>query len=138
MRANETLSEVKSQFSDGNRDVLMNVLSPQKCWSAFKPAVFGSSSSLPLLVSEGGGLMCKSVGKVDQLSDHFDSMESREAVDLPLTCDSFPSLSTFAIRSREVRHLLLDLDPCGGSGPLGMFPLFLKRTSDVMAPVVLV
>ena len=29
---------------------------------------------------------------------------------------------------------MLDLDPCGGTDPLGMFPLFLKRTADVMAP----
>ena len=34
----------------------------------------------------------------------------------------------------EVRRLLLDLDPYGGTGPFGMFPLFLKRTADVMAP----
>ena len=33
-----------------------------------------------------------------------------------------------------MRHLLLDLDPYGGTDPLGMFPLFLKRTADVMAP----
>ena len=37
-------------------------------------------------------------------------------------------------RSSEVRCLLLDLDPYGGTDPLGMFPLFLKRTADVMAP----
>ena len=42
--------------------------------------------------------------------------------------------STFAFRSSEVRRLLLDLDPYGGADPLGMFPLFLKRTADVMAP----
>ena len=64
----------------------------------------------------------------------FNSKQSREAVDLPLTCHSSPSLTTFAIRSREVRHLLLDLDPYGGTDPLGMFPLFIKRTADVMAP----
>ena len=29
---------------------------------------------------------------------------------------------------------MLDLDPYGGSDPLGMFPLFLKRTADVLAP----
>ena len=29
---------------------------------------------------------------------------------------------------------LLDLDPYGGTDPLGMFPLFVKRTADVMAP----
>ena len=35
-----------------------------------------------------------------------------------------------------MRRLLLDLDPYGGTDPLGMFPLFLKRTADVMAPRV--
>ena len=74
------------------------------------------------------------VGKADLLSDHFDSKQSREAVDLPLTCHPSLSLTTFAFRSSEVRHLLLDLDPYGGTDPLGMFPLFLKRTADVMAP----
>ena len=29
---------------------------------------------------------------------------------------------------------MLDLDPYGGTDPLGMFPLFLKRAADVMAP----
>ena len=36
--------------------------------------------------------------------------------------------------SSEVRRLLLDLDPYCGTDPLGMFPLFLKRTADVMTP----
>ena len=34
-----------------------------------------------------------------------------------------------------MRRLLLYLDPCGGTDPLAMFPLFLKRTADVMAVV---
>ena len=33
-----------------------------------------------------------------------------------------------------MRRLLLDLDPYSGTDPLGMFPLFLKRTADIMAP----
>ena len=32
-----------------------------------------------------------------------------------------------------MRRLLLDLDPYGGTDQFGMFPLFLKRTADVMA-----
>ena len=134
MRANETNSEAKRKFSDRNRDVLMNVQSPHKWWSTLKPAVFCSSSSLPPLVNEGGGLVCESVGKADLLSDHFDSKQSREAVDLTLTCHPSPCLTTFAFRSSDVRRLLLDLDPYGGTDPLGTFPLFLKRTADVMAP----
>ena len=79
---------------------------------------------MPPLVSEGGGLVCELVGKADPLSDHFNSKQSREAVDLPLACHPSPSLTTFAFRSRDVRRLLLDLDPYGGTDPLGMFPLF--------------
>ena len=109
MRANETYSEANRQFSDRNMDVLMNVQSPHKWWSTLKSAVFGSSSSLPPHVSEGGGLLCESVGTADLLSDHFDSKQSMEAVDLPLTCHPSPSFTTFAVRYREVRRLLLDL-----------------------------
>ena len=110
VRANETYSEAKLQFSDKNRYVPMNVQSPHKRWSTLKSKV-GSSSSLPPLVREGGGLMCESVGKADLLSDYFDSKQSREAVDLRLICHPSPSFTTFAFRSSEVRRLLLDLDP---------------------------
>ena len=33
-----------------------------------------------------------------------------------------------------MRRLLLDLELYGGTDPLVMFPLFLKRIADVMAP----
>ena len=89
---------------------------------------------MPQLVSDGGGLVCESVGKADLLSEHFDSKQSREAVDLPLSCHPSPSFTTVAFRSSEARRLLLDLDPYGGNDPLCMFPLFLKRTADVMPP----
>ena len=81
---------------------------------------------MPPLVNEGGGLVCESVGKADLLSDHFDSKQSTEAADLPLTCHPSLGLTTFAFRSSEVRRLLLDLHSYGGTDPLGMFPLFLN------------
>ena len=96
--------------------------------------MFGLSPSLPPLVGGGVGLVCESVGKADLLSDNFDGKQSRECVDLPLTCHPSPRLTSFAFRSSEVRRLLLDLGPYGGSDPLGMFPLFIKRTADVLAP----
>ena len=91
-----------------------------------KSAVFGSSSDsyLPPLIGAGGGLVCESVGKADMLSAHFDGKQSRDPVDMSSTCHPSPSLTTFAFGSREVRRLLLDLDSCGGTDPLGMFPLF--------------
>ena len=114
----------------------MNAQSPHKWWSTLKSPVFGLSSSLPPLVGGGGGLVCESVGNADLLSDHFDGKQSRESVDLPLTCHPSPSRTSFAFRSSEVMRLLLDLDTYGGSDPLGMFNLFLKRTADVLAPVL--
>ena len=78
--------------------------------------------------------MCESVGKANLLSDHFDGKQSRESVDLPLTCHLSPKITSFAFRSSEVRRLLFDMYPYEGSDPLGMFPLFLKRTAEVLAP----
>ena len=80
--------------------------------------------------------MCESVGKADLLSDHFDSKQSRKTVDLRLTCHQSPSFTTFAFRSSEVRRPLLNLDPYGGIDPLSLFIFFLKRTADVMAPLL--
>ena len=95
---------------------------------------------MPLLVSEGGRLLCESVGKADLLWDHFDSKQSLMAVDLPLTCHPSTSLTTFTFRSREVRRLLLETPlpsvTYGVTDPLGVFPLFVKRTVYVMPPAL--
>ena len=60
VRANETYSEAKRQFSDRNRDVLMSVhcTVPPKWWSTLKSAVFGSSSSCRLVSESVGKLIC--------------------------------------------------------------------------------
>ena len=104
-------------------------------WLRFtlKFAVFYLSSSLPPLVRGGGGLVCKLVIKADLLSDRFDGKQSRYSIDLPLTCHPSPSLLTFAFMSSKDRHLLLNLNHYGGTDPLAMLPLFLKRTADVLA-----
>ena len=67
---------------------------------------------------------------VDRCSKQF-----RESVDQLLTFHQPPCL--IRSRSREVKRLLLDLDPYGGTDPLCMFPLFLKRTADVLAPILM-
>ena len=50
VRANETYSEAKRQFSVRYRDVIMNAQSPHKWWSTLRSSMFGLSSSLPPLV----------------------------------------------------------------------------------------
>ena len=53
--------------------------------------------------------MCESVGKADLLSDHFDSKQSRESLDLLLACHPIPSLPFFSFRSSEIGPPLMDL-----------------------------
>ena len=84
-----------------------------------------------------GGLVCESVGKADLLSDHFDSKQSRGTVDLPLTCHPSPSLNTFAFRSSEVRRLLLDLNPYGGTAHWVCFLYFLRELLILWSPVLM-
>ena len=114
----------------------MNVKAPHKWWCTLKSAVFSTSSPLPPLVSEDGGLVCESVGKADLPSDHFDSKQFREAVDLPFSCQPSESLTTFAFRLREVRRLSLDLDRSGVTDPLCMFPFLLKELLMLWPPVL--
>ena len=68
------------------------------------------------------------------LSVHFDGKQFRDPVDLPSAFHPSQSLTTFAIRLREVKRLLLNLDSYGRAETLGMFPLFMKRAADVLAP----
>ena len=75
VKANETYSEAKRQFSVINRYVLMNVQFPHKWWFTLKSAVFGLSSFLPPPVGGGGGLVCESVGKAGLLSDHLQAVQ---------------------------------------------------------------
>ena len=72
------------------------------------------------------------------MSPHFDGKQSRDPVDLPSTCHPSPSFTTCAFRSWEVKRFLLDLDSYGSTDPLGIFPLFLKRTAEVLAPRLVV
>ena len=60
---------------------------------------------MPPLVGGVARLLCESVGKADLQSDHFDSKQSMESDNMPLTCHPSPSLTTFAFRSSEVRRL---------------------------------
>ena len=39
-----------------------------------------------------------------------------------------------AFRTSVLQRLLLDLDTYGGFDPLGVFPLFLKKVADIIAP----
>ena len=60
-----------------------------------------------------------------------------------LNCDIFETLfMVISCTNKSQSHSLqtgkLDLDSYGGTDPLGVFPLFLKRTAEVLAPCLAV
>ena len=42
----------------------------------------------------------------------------------------------FAFRTSVLLRLLLDIDTYEGVDPLGVFPLFLKKVADIIAPTL--
>ena len=112
LRAIETYSEGRCQFSVRNRDVLMNAQSPHKWWSTLKSAVLAwVHHCRRLLVEVVDWCASRLVRLICSHADHHDCKQSRKSVDLPPTCQPSPRLTTFASRSSEVLRLLLDLDP---------------------------
>ena len=47
-------------------------------------------------------------------------------------------MTSLAVRSREIKNLLNDLDANGGSGPDVIFPLFLKKAADILSSKIAV
>ena len=78
--------------------------------------------------------MSRSGRQICSLPILMESSPGRDPVNLPSTCHPSLSVNASAFRSRELKRFLLDLDSYGGTDPLGMFPLFLKRTAAVLAP----
>ena len=98
-------------------------------------ALLALHGTLPAMALTG----MDSVGKADLLSDHFDSKQSWEAVGCRSQVIRLLVLSSYHIClqvEREVMCLLLDLDPNGGTDPLGMFPLFLIELQMLWNPVI--
>ena len=76
--------------------------------------------AIPPLLRPNGSLTHCSKEKAALFADVFDGKQSNDSLAMPQSC--FPEAElTFAFRSGEVKTLLLELDPCGGTGPDGIF-----------------
>ena len=120
--------EAERAFKKRRKALLTNALKPRKCWSTVKPAIFGASSSLPLLVDSGGRLVLSAEEKATLFSVHFDATQCRNSFQQWHSCDPCPVLRSVSFWSNFERSLLLDLDPYGRNinDPDRMFPLVYK------------
>ena len=123
-------------YNNSVKETLSSTNQPHKWWTTLKTALFGADSTMPPLRKADGSITYCSKEKADLLAEIFDKKQSNESIILPPTCFPEVKLSSFAFRSREVEHLLLDLDNHGGMDPDGIFPLFLTKNAHVLAPKI--
>ena len=62
--------------------------------------------------------------KASLLSADFDAKQYRDSFWQLRSCDTSPVMCSVVFQSSSIPRLLLDLDPCGGNNPEGVFPLF--------------
>ena len=131
---NRLYAAAKARYSADCRRNLDDCVSANAWWRTLKGHVFGAESGIPPLSSPGGALVSDQAGKAEQLSTWFDSKQSRDIIELPLTCHPRPAFCGIALRAREVERHLLYLDSNGGVDPSGCLPMFFWKTASVLAP----
>ena len=120
--------DVERAFTVRSKSLLTNAPDPRKWWPTVETGgLLLSSSSLPPLADRGGKLLWSADGKASLFLVHFNVKQCRDSFQQPRYGDPSPVLCSVAFRSIIVCSLLLDLDPCGGNYPDGMFSLFYKQ-----------
>ena len=136
--AQEVYAFAEREFNHGIKETLLGATQPHKWWSTLKSALFGVDDGMTPLLKPDGSLTHCPKEKATLLANVFDGKQSDEVLTLPQSCHPEAKLTTIAFRSRETERLMLDLEPYGGSGPDGIFPLFFIKTAHFLAPKIAV
>ena len=136
--AQEVYAVAEMEYNRNIKDTLLGATQSHKWWSTFKSALFGIDDGMPPLLKSDGSLTHCPREKATLLANVFEEKQSDTEVTLPQSCHPEAKLISIAFRSREIEKLMLNLDPYGGSGPDGIFPLFFIKTADILAPKIAV
>ena len=136
--AQEVYAFAEREYNHGIKETLLGATQPHKWWSTLKSALFGVDDGMPPLLKPDGPLTHCPKEKATLFANVFDGKQSDEVLTLPQSCHPEAKLTTIAFRSREIERLMLELDPYGGSGPDGIFPLFFIKTAHFLAPKIAV
>ena len=79
---------------------------------------------MPPLVKPDGCVTHCPIEKATLFADVFDSKQSNEKLNNPLSCFPEPKLTSFAFHSSKVKKLLLDLNSFEADNPNGIFLFF--------------
>ena len=83
--ANSVYDEARRVYKSRCRDKLAQAANSRTWWCTLKESVFGTESSIPPLMKQGGALVTDPASKADLLNSFFDSKQSRVSIDLPHT-----------------------------------------------------
>ena len=100
----------------------------------FNSDLFGIYRSVTPLIKPDGSITHEPKEKASLFADVFGSKQSDEKLQMPQSCVPDAKLTNIAFRSKEIEKLLLDLDSYGGAGPEGIFPLFFKKSYQILSP----
>ena len=133
-RAQAIYNVACTEFNNNLCDSLTSAQHPHKWWSILKTFLFGVNTSLPSIRTEDGSLTYDPSEMAEVFSTIFQRKQCDQKLDLPSTCFPDTKLKYFAFKSSEIRYYLMELDSSGGSDPDNIFPLFLKKTADIVSP----
>ena len=136
--AQAVYASAEKEYNDSLKDNLLGATQSNKWWSTLKSALFGVDMTIPALLKPDGSLTHDPKEKATLFADVFDRKQSDDRLTMPQTCFPEAKLTSLAFRSREIKNLLNDLDAYGGAGPDGIFPLFLKKTADILSSKIAV
>ena len=125
---------LQGSHNERTRNALKHSTCSHKWWETLNGSIFVVKPSISALSCPRGGLVAAPAEKASLKGSQFDSKHSSEQFVTPLSCFPQSRCNSLAFRTSVLLRLLLDLDTCGAVDPFGVFPLFLKKVADVIAP----
>ena len=123
----------RESHNERTRNTVKHSTCSHKWWETLKGSIFSVKHSILALGGPGGGLVVAPAEKSSFLGSQFDSKQCREQFVTLLSCFPQSRCNSLVLRTSVLLRLLLDLDTYGVL-ILWVFPLFLKKVEDNIAP----
>ena len=133
-KAQRVYGDAWESHNERTRNTLTHSTCSHKRWETLKGSIICVIPSIRAPRGPGAGLVVAPAGKASLLNSQFDSRQCREQFVAPLSHFPQSRCNSLAFLTSVLLRLLLDLDTYRGVDPLGVFPLFLKKVADIIAP----
>ena len=122
-----------TEYNNSIYESFTSALHPHSWWSTLKTFLFDMNTSLPLKRTQDGSVTFDPSEMAKVFSTVFQRKQCDQVLNLPPIYFSNPKLTYFIFESSEIKYQLKELDSNGDSDSDNMFPLFLKKTTDLIS-----